>query len=198
MSKKDKRVDAYIARSADFAKPILRHLRSLVHTACPDVEEGIKWGMPAFDHKGMMCGMAAFKQHCTFGFWKSSLVLGPGAEDDAMGSFGRITSLKDLPSDRTLSGYIRKAAMLNEKGVKVERKPSAPKTPVAVPADFTGALKKNAAARTHFDALSPSHKREYVEWLTEARTDATRQKRLRTSLEWLEEGKSRNWKYMPK
>jgi uncharacterized protein YdeI (YjbR/CyaY-like superfamily) len=198
MSKKDERVDAYIAKSADFAKPILTHLRRLVHGACPEVEENIKWGVPAFEYKGPMCGMAAFKQHCTFGFWKYSLVVGKEVGDDAMGNFGRITALEDLPSARTLSGYIRKAAALNENGVKVPRKPSAAsKKPLVVPKDFVLALKKNAAAKKHFDALSKSHKREYVEWVTEAKTDATRQRRLQTSVEWITEGKSRNWKYMP-
>ncbi|HEY7496947.1 MAG TPA: YdeI/OmpD-associated family protein [Vicinamibacterales bacterium] len=198
MGKRDKRVDAYIAKSADFAKPILTHLRALVHAACPNVEENIKWGVPAFEYKGPMCGMAAFKQHCTFGFWKYSLLVDDAAAEDAMGNFGRIASLADLPSDRTLTGYIKKATVLNDNGVKVPRTPTAPKKPVVVPKDFAAALKKSAAAKKHFDAFSPSAKREYVEWVTEAKTDATRQKRLLTSVEWIKEGKSRNWKYMPK
>jgi uncharacterized protein YdeI (YjbR/CyaY-like superfamily) len=198
MGKRDKRVDAYIAKSADFAKPILTHLRSLVHDACPDVEENIKWGMPAFEYKGPMCGMAAFKQHCTFGFWKHSLVVDNESEKTAMGSFGRIASLKDLPSDKTLTRYIRKATALNDNGVKIERTRPAPKKPLPLPADFRAALKKSAAAKKHFDAFAPSHKREYIEWVTEAKTDATRERRLLTALEWIGEGKSRNWKYMPK
>ena len=198
MGKRDKRVDAYIARQAEFAKPILTHLRSLVHDGCPDVEENIKWGVPAFEYKGPMCGMAAFKQHCTFGFWKHSLIVDGAPEKDAMGNFGRITSLKDLPSDKTLTGYDRKATELNDNGVKVERPRTAPKKPLPVPADFRAALKKSAAAKKHFDAFSPSHKREYIEWVTEAKTDATRERRLLTALEWIKEGKSRNWKYMPK
>ena len=198
MGKTDPRVDQYIAKSADFAKPILTHLRKVVHAACPDVEETMKWSAPHFDYKGMMCGMSAFKSHCAFGFWKSSLVLdGPGSRD-AMGHFGRITSVRDLPSDRVLTGYIKKAATLNDAGVKVARKPPQPNKPLRVPADFAGALKKKPAARKAFDAFSPSHRREYVEWITEAKTDATRQKRLAPAVEWLAEGKSRNWKYEPK
>ena len=198
MGKTDPRVDQYIAKSADFAKPILMHLRKVVHAACPDVEETMKWSAPHFDYKGMMCGMSAFKSHCAFGFWKSSLVLdGPGLRD-AMGHFGRITSVGDLPSDRVLTGYIKKAAKLNDAGVKVARKSAQPKKPLSVPADFAGALKKKPAARKAFDAFSPSHRREYVEWITEAKTDATRQKRMATAVEWLAEGKSRNWKYEPK
>ena len=198
MGKTDPRVDQYIAKSADFAKPILTHLRKVVHAACPDVEETMKWSAPHFDYKGMMCGMSAFKSHCAFGFWKSSLVLdGPGSRD-AMGHFGRITSVRDLPSDRVLTGYVQKAAKLNDAKVKVARKPAQPKKPLSIPADFAGALKKKPAARKAFDAFSPSHRREYVKWITEAKTDATRQKRVATAVEWLAEGKSRNWKYVPK
>ena len=198
MGKEDPRVDAYIAKSAAFAKPILRHLRKVVHAACPDVEETMKWSAPHFDYKGeMMCGMAAFKAHCAFGFWKSSLVLDGPAATDAMGQFGRITSVRDLPSDRTIAGYVKKAAKLNDEGIKVARKPATTKKPLRIPAAFTSALKKKPAARKAFDAFSPSHRREYVEWITEAKSDATRQKRMATAVEWLAEGKSRNWKYEP-
>ena len=199
MGKSDPRVDQYIAKSADFARPILTHIRRVVHAACPDVEETMKWSFPHFDYKGgMMCSMAAFKAHCAFGFWKSSLVLdGPGV-GDAMGHFGRITSVKDLPPDRELAGYVKKAAKLNDEGITVARKPAAPKKPLSVPADFAAAMTKKAAARNTFDAFSSSQRREYVEWVTEAKTDATRQKRMATAVEWLSEGKSRNWKYEPK
>ena len=199
MGKTDPRVDQYIAKAADFAKPILTHIRKVVHTACPDVEETMKWSFPHFDYKDqMMCSMAAFKAHCAFGFWKSSLVLDDPAATDTMGHFGRITSVNDLPPDRELVGYVKKAAKLNDEGIKVARKPAAPKKPLSVPADFSAALKKKAAARKTFDAFSPSQRREYVEWITEAKTDATRQKRMTTAVEWLAEGKSRNWKYEPK
>jgi uncharacterized protein YdeI (YjbR/CyaY-like superfamily) len=198
MGKKDPRVDAYIARSAEFAKPILMHFRRLVHTACPDVEETMKWSFPHFDYKGMMASMASFKQHCALGFWKGSLVIEGSTTEGAMGQFGRITSLDDLPADRTLLAYIKKARKLNDDGVKVEKQASAPKTPLKTPAYFAAALKRNAAARKTYKAFSPSHKREYLEWLIEAKTEATRHKRLQTALEWLAEGKVRNWKYVPK
>jgi uncharacterized protein YdeI (YjbR/CyaY-like superfamily) len=198
MGTRDPRVDAYIAKSAAFAQPILGHLRQLVHAACPDVDETMKWSVPHFDYKGMMCGMAAFKAHCTFGFWKGSLLLDTKGERSAMGHFGRITSLKDLPSDRTLIGYVKKAARLNEAGVQVPKKAAAPRERRAVPPDLAAALKKRAAARKTFEGFSPTNKREYLEWIADAKTDATRQKRLQTALEWMAAGKVRNWKYLPK
>jgi uncharacterized protein YdeI (YjbR/CyaY-like superfamily) len=196
MGKKDPRVDAYIEKSADFAKPILKHLRKVVHAAVPDVEETMKWSMPHFDYKSeMMCGMAAFKAHCAFGFWKGSLVLGDKAQRDSMGHLGRIESMEDLPSEKTLTGYIKKAARLNDKGVKVARVTRA-KSELAVPDDFMAALRKNKKALVTFETFSPSHKREYVEWITEAKAHATRERRMATALEWLANGKARNWKYM--
>ena len=198
MGTRDKRVDAYIAKSAEFARPILRELRELVHEACPDVTEEIKWSFPNFTYKGMFCGMAAFKEHCSFGFWKGSLVLDKEDKStDAMGQFGRISSIKDLPPKRVLLGYIKKAKQLNDEGVKVppKPKPSGEKKELVVPEYLTAALKKNKSAMTHFAAFSPSKKKDYVEWLTEAKTDATREKRLLTAVDWISEGKGRNWKY---
>lgn len=200
MATKDPRVDAYIAKSADFAKPILKHLRKIVHAGCPQVVENIKWSMPHFDYKGVMAGMGAFKEYCVFGFWKSELVLPPeqNAEKSAMGSFGCIKSVADLPSDKTLIGYVKKAAALNDAGIKAPWQANRrKKAPFTVPDYFTAALKKNAKARKTFEDFSPSHRREYVEWVAEAKRDETRQKRLATTLEWLAEGKPRNWKYMP-
>lgn len=199
MGARDTRVDAYIARSADFARPILEHLRALVHKACPDVEETIKWGMPHFTHHGILCSMAAFTEHCALGFWKGSLVLeGPGAED-AMGQFGRITSRADLPQDGVLIEYVKKAARLNEEGVPAPRtRTGAPKPELDVPGDLAAALAENDAARATFEGFSPSARREYVEWITEARTNATRQRRLTQAVAWMAEGKPRNWKYMKK
>ena len=195
MPKTDPRVEQYIAKSADFAKPILLHLRKVVHSACPDVEETMKWSFPHFDYRGeMMCAMAAFKAHCSFGFWKASLVLDETTED-AMGHFGKIRSLKDLPSARELTAYVKKAAQLNDQGIKVARKAAVPKKPLPVPPAFAAALKKAPAARTTFDGFSPSHRRDYLEWIAEAKTDATVQKRVATAVEWLAEGKTRNWKY---
>lgn len=203
MPTKDSRVDTYIAKSADFAKPILNHIRELVHKACPDVEETMKWSFPHFDYKGMMCSMAAFKQHCAFGFWKASLMSDAKtftqAGDTAMGHLGQIKSLKDLPSDKTMIVYIKEAAKLNDEGVKLPSKPkSTEKKPVKVPPELTAALKKNKKAKEAFDNFTASHKREYAEWISEARTDETREKRLATAIEWMVEGKSRNWKYAKK
>jgi uncharacterized protein YdeI (YjbR/CyaY-like superfamily) len=201
MGKKDKRLDAYIAKAAPFARPILKHLRKVVHAGCPDVVETIKWGHPSFDYKGPMAGMAAFKEHCTFGFWKHALVekkLGrlPQSEGRAWGTFGRISRTKDLPSEKALVRFVKVAAALNDQGVKVARKVT-PKSErsVDVPEDLTAALIENRKAVANFDAFSYSKKKDYVEWLNEAKTDATRRKRLETAVEWITEGKSRNWKY---
>ena len=198
MTHKDPRIDAYIAKAAPFAQPILKHLRKLVHAGCPQVEETLKWSMPHFDYKGVMCGMAAFKAHCTFGFWKASLIFDGDSkkENEAMGQFGCIKALSDLPSDKTLIGYVRKATALNEAGVKTPKSPPKKKPkPLEVPDYLTRALRNNRKARATFEKLSPSGRKEYVQWLTEAKRVETRDKRLATTLEWLAEGKSRNWKY---
>jgi uncharacterized protein YdeI (YjbR/CyaY-like superfamily) len=191
----DKRIDAYIEKSRDFARPILEHLRKLVHKACPDVEETIKWGSPHFDYKGSLAGMASFKEHCAFGFWKHALLEGTELQRTAMGSFGRITSLKDLPKDKEIIALIHEAMELNEKGIKVPRKPAAVKAEVVVPKELTAALLKNKGAKAAFEKFSASHRREYVEWIAEAKTEPTRDRRIATAIEWLSEGKSRNWKY---
>jgi uncharacterized protein YdeI (YjbR/CyaY-like superfamily) len=193
----DPRVDAYIDKSAEFAKPILLHIRKLVHQACPDTVETIKWGFPHFDHKGMLCAMSAFKQHAAFGFWKQSLLENDAfpTEKTAMGSFGKIRSLDDLPADKVFIGLVQQAAELNEKGIKVAKKKPAAKKELIVPDYLIAALKKDKKARETFESFPYSCKKEYVEWITEAKTDATRDKRLATTLEWLAEGKRRNWKY---
>lgn len=192
----DPRIDAYIEKAGDFAKPVLTHLRSLVHETCPDVTETLKWSMPSFEYKGILCGFASFKEHCTFGFWKQSLM-----ETDefsktrtAMGSFGRITSLASLPGDAVMKKLIKQAMKLNDEGVKV-RRPKHEKKALVVPDVLIEALAKNEKAAEIFNNFPPSCKREYVEWITEAKTDATRDKRLATTIEWLSEGKRRNWKY---
>ena len=196
MGKRDPRVDAYIKKAAPFAQPILADIRETVHAACPDVEEAMKWSFPHFLYKGILCSMASFKQHAALGFWKGSLVTGGPRQEDAMGHFGRITKRSDLPSKTALAGLVRKAAALNDQGVKVKRVPKkAPPKPIAVPAELTATLKKNEKAGAGFDALSPSHKHEYLEWITEAKTDETRARRLAQAIEWMAEGKSRNWKY---
>jgi len=197
MANHDPRVDAYIAKSASFARPILEHLRALVHEACHEVEESLKWSMPFFSYKAApMCMMAAFKQHCSFGFWLSKEVTG-GSDEDGMGQFGKLASLKDLPPDRQLAAHLKKAMALNEAGVKKARPKAAAKPAPTLPDDLAALLaqKKHAAARKAWESFPPGAQREYVEWIAEAKTDATRQKRLATTLEWLAEGKRRNWKY---
>jgi hypothetical protein len=192
---RDPRIDAYIAKAPEFARPILTRLRALVHQGCPDVVETIKWSSPHFEHHGMLCGMAAFKAHCAFGFWNRALKI-PGKEG-AMGQFGSLRTVADLPPDKVLLGYVREAARLNETGQKVgpERKA---KKPLPVPKALTAALAKKPKAQKHFAAFSPSQKREYSEWILDAKTDATRDRRLATAIEWINEGKPRMWKYMRK
>ena len=193
----DPRVDAYIEKSAEFAKPILTHLRKLIHKGCPNVTETLKWSMPSFEYKGILCGFAAFKQHCAFGFWKQSLMETDAFPKNktAMGSFGRITSLDDLPSDKVMIDLIKEAVELNEKGIKVQKKAPAPKKEITIPTDLKKALSRNKAAKSAFEKFSYSHKKEYVEWIEEAKTEPTRNKRLATTVEWLSQGKSRDWKY---
>jgi hypothetical protein len=195
MGQKDPRVDAYIAKSADFAKPILTHIRRVVHGACPDVVEGMKWSMPHFDYKGIFCGMAAFKQHCTFGFWKGSLLKLKPADEKAMGQFGCIRSIDDLPGAKALASIVKQASKLNDEGVSAPKPKRAPKPPVKTPPYFKAALAKNKKALATYDAFAPSCKREYVEWITEAKTDETRAKRVASAVAWMAEGKKRNWKY---
>ncbi len=201
---KDARIDAVIAKAQPFAQPILAHLRELVHKACPKCEETIKWGMPSFVYEGkILCGIAAFKQHAIFALWHNDQLEDPhgilSAARTAMGSLGRITSMEDLPSDKIIIAFIKQAMKLIENGVKrTPKHPPKPKGKLELPDYFTKALKKNTAAKQCFDAFSPSQQREYIEWLTEAKSDATREKRLDTAIEWIAEGKIRNWKYVRK
>ncbi|HKJ01309.1 MAG TPA: YdeI/OmpD-associated family protein [Longimicrobiales bacterium] len=203
MGRRDPRIDAYIEKSADFARPVLRHIRDVVHAACPDVEETMKWSFPHFDYKGIMASMAAFKEHCTLGFWHAEEVVGPDAKDGAMGQFGRITSMKDLPATKVLTAYVKQAAALKDAGVKPKRAASPRKAAkpgkaadAPVPDDLGTALKRNEKAATAFRDFSPSHRREYVEWITEAKRAETRAKRVSQTVAWLAEGKPRNWKYL--
>lgn len=197
MPKTDPFVDSYIDRAEEFARPVLRHLRSLVHEVCPDVEEAKKWSFPHFGYKGdMLCHMAAFKEHCAFGFWKESLLESAEfPEKNAMGSFGKIRSLGDLPSDDVIRRLLTEAMRLNELGIKVKKAPPAEKKELVVPDVLLEALARNEKAAETFDNFPPSCKREYAEWIAEAKTEATRDKRLATTIEWLSEGKRRNWKY---
>lgn len=195
-------VDAYIERAQPFARPILTRLRAIVHRACPDVREAIKWGMPAFEYKGPFAGMAAFKSHAVFGFWKDKILRDPDGileknERTAMGSLGCIRSLSDLPSAVALARIVKQAKKLNDKGVKVPRAVRERK-PIAMPAEFAKSLRAKPRALAYFDRLPPSHKREYLEWIVEAKSDETRSKRITTALTWLSQGKRRNWQYETK
>lgn len=198
MAARDPRIDAYIAKARPFARPILEHIREVVHRACPDVEETMKWSFPHFDYRGMMCSMAAFKAHVALNFWKGRLLAEhgvPGGDATGMGQFGRIASLADLPGDRVLTRIVKAARVLNEDGVRVERREPAKKPPVRPPADLTSALKANRRALATFERFSASHKREYVEWISEAKRAETRARRIAQAVEWMAEGKSQNWRY---
>jgi uncharacterized protein YdeI (YjbR/CyaY-like superfamily) len=195
MRKRDPRVDAYIKRAQPFARPILALARKVVHAGCPQCDETIKWGMPFFDYKGPICFMAAFKQHAAFGFWKGKLIFGK-EHKGAMGHFGRLTSIKDLPNEKELIGYVRKAAEFNERGIKKSRSHSNAKRRLVVPSDLKLAMANNAKARKTFEGFSYSHKKEYVDWITGAKRDETRKKRLKTAIQWLAQGKLQNWRYM--
>lgn len=199
----DPRIDTYISNAADFAQPVLNHLRELIHEACPEVRETVKWSMPYFDYKGLMCGFASFKHHCSFGFWKAALLQDPHgvletAEKAAMGAFGRLTGIDDLPSDKILKALIGDAMRVNDEGVNVaasNRKHVGKKEAIPEPEYLTKLLAESASAKITWDGFPPSHRREYLEWITGAKTAATRDKRLAQALQQLEEGKHRHWKY---
>lgn len=197
MGQRDARVDAYIEAAAPFAQPILRHLRDVVHAACPDVVETIKWRSPFFDYRGPMCHMAAFKQHCAFGFWKGELVA-PVDPDAVRGQFGRIESVADLPSKRQLTAYVRAAMALADAGVPAPHVAKRARAkPVPVPsAPFQQALRAAPKALATFKAFSAAQQREYVDWIAEAKRDETRDRRIVQAVEWLAAGKVRNWKYI--
>jgi uncharacterized protein YdeI (YjbR/CyaY-like superfamily) len=195
MGTRDPRVDTYIAKSADFAKPILTHIRDVVHSACPEAEETMKWSAPFFMYRGgMMCHMAAFKAHVALGFWKGALIV-DREKDGSRGEFGRLESVKDLPPKKELAGYIKRAMALNDAGVKVPKKKPGTKPELPVPPELSAALAKNKKARAAFDAFPPSHRREYCEWVGDAKREETKATRVAQAVEWIAEGKSRNWKY---
>ncbi len=198
MGNRDSRVDAYIARSPQFARPILEHLRETVHAACPSVEETIKWGVPYFMYRGILCSMSASRQHCTFSFWRGELVVGArGRGDDIAGRFSRITDVSDLPSRTVLRRYIHKAMAINESAAKpasglqrgLRRIPAAPDY-------FMAAIRRNRQALATFDRFSPGRKRDYVEWVAAAKSEDTRARRLQTAVKWMAQGKPRHWKQM--
>jgi hypothetical protein len=197
VAQRDTRVDAYIKSAAPFAQPILRHLREVVHAACPDVVETIKWRSPFFDYRGPMCHMAAFKHHCAFGFWKGELVA-PADADAARGQFGRLESVADLPSKRQLVAYVRKAMALADAGIAAPHvaKRARPKPPPVPSAPFKQALRAAPIALATFEAFSAAQQREYVDWIAEAKREETRDRRIAQAVEWLAAGKMRNWKYL--
>jgi len=189
---KDPRVDAYIGKSADFAQPILKHLRRVIHKGCPAVIETIKWGVPAYEYDGILCMTSAFKAHCGLIFWKSGLIKKTTGHQ---AFFRRLASVTDLPPGPTLLAIVKEAARLNAEGITRLPRPRATARPVVVPAYFTAALRENPKARTAFKAFPPGYQREYLEWIASAKADATRQRRLATALDWMAAGKSRHWKY---
>lgn len=201
MTTTTKNVDDYISKKEDFAKPILNHLRKLIHIACPQVEEKIKWGMPFFDYKGeMMCHIAAFKQHAVMSFWKAALMkdavlLENAKAETAMGHLGKITSLKDLPPDKKITAWIKEAMQLNDAGIKIKKPPAKKASTIDIPDYFLNSVKKNKKAWAVFQKFPPSHVKEYVEWITEAKREETRNSRIQKAITMMEEGKDRNWKY---
>ena len=201
MAVKNPAVDNYIDKSSDFAKPILNHLRSLIHKACPAAEEKIKWGFPHFEYKkDMLCHFASFKKHCAFGFWKSAVMkdqwLQENAElGNAMGNYGKITSMEDLPADKIIIAHIKEAMKLNDEGIKVPRTQAGKTSPVETPDYFLKEIRKNKKAMAAWEKSSNSFKKEYVEWVVDAKREETRSKRMQQAIEWIAEGKGRNWKY---
>jgi uncharacterized protein YdeI (YjbR/CyaY-like superfamily) len=198
MAKRNPKVDAYIERAQPFAQPILTKIRALFHRACPDVEETIKWGVPFFEYKGTLGGMAGFKKHASWGLWKAKLIKLTGPASGSAAPFmnaAKLSHVSELPSDAALLNMMKQAVALNESGTEIKRSPGGKKPPPKVPPDLAAALKKNAKAAAAFKAFSPSHQREYVEWITGAKQDETRQRRLKQAIEMMAQGKSRNWKY---
>lgn len=200
MFTKDARVDAYILNAADFAKPVLEHLRNLILEANAGIEETMKWNFPNYTYKGsIVCSMAAFKNHCSFGFWLASQMKDPegilhAENKTAMGNLGQIKSIQDLPADKIIVDYIKQAVQLTGAGVKILKKEK-PKQTVEPHEDFIFALNKDETAHGHYTRFSPSQQKEYNEWINGAKTESTRQKRIADAVLWLHSGKTRNWKY---
>ena len=195
MGTRDPRVDTYIGKSPVFARPILEHLRDVVHAACPQVEEDIKWGAPHFLHHGMLASMAAFKAHACFGFWRGKELFPDGGAGGAMGDFGKLTSVKDLPAKKTLASLVKQAMALNESGAAKPKRVAKPKPPPVPSPAFAAAIARSRKAAKVFAAFPPGQQREYVEWIDEAKGEDTRTRRIAQAVEWIAEGKRRNWKY---
>lgn len=199
MATKDPRVDSYIAESAEFARPILKHLRKVIHQGCPTAVETIKWGCPFFDYHGLLCGLAAFKAHCSMFFWRDIDVERwlpkTNSAGAGMGQFGKLTSLADLPKDSVLLACVRAAVEQRNAPSSKTKRARKPGKELPVPADLKTALTANAKAATTFKNFAPSQRRAYLDWIADAKQPATRKKRLQTTIEWLAEGKPHNWKY---
>jgi hypothetical protein len=195
MGTRDPRVDAYIGKSPEYARPILMHLRDVVHAACPQVTEDIKWGAPHFLHHGMLCSMAAFKAHACFGFWRGKELFADGGQDGAMGQFGRLESVLDLPSKKSLAGLVKQAMALYESAAPRPKKAVRPRPEAKPSPAFAAALAADRKARAAFAAFPPGQRREYVEWIDEAKREETRARRIAQAVEWIAQGKQRNWKY---
>ncbi|MBL7768867.1 MAG: YdeI/OmpD-associated family protein [Flavipsychrobacter sp.] len=199
MPQLDSRIDDYIAKAQPFAQPILLHLRERIHRTCPEVKETVKWGMPYFEYENdMLCSFAGFKNHCAFTFCKAALMKDPALlqnarEERSMGHLGLIKSIDDLPAH--FNSLLQEAMLLNEQGSKLPRKTTSSHKECMLPPEFEQALRKHHRAWEVFDKFSYSHRKEYIEWITEAKTDATRQKRINQAVEWIADGKNRNWKY---
>ena len=193
---RDPRIDDYIARKASFAKPILEHVRARVHAVVPHVEETLKWSAPAFTLDGkILLIMAAFKAHAALNFWRGQELRGSEASGDAMGQFGKLTSLADLPPNAELDALIRQSVDLAATAPAPRKLKHEPKPPAGVHPEFAAALDVNQKAKATLDSFSPSARRDYLDWIAEAKEDATRSKRIATAVEWLTEGKKRHWKY---
>jgi uncharacterized protein YdeI (YjbR/CyaY-like superfamily) len=199
VDKRNPKVDVYIAHAQPFAQPILTKLRGLFHRACPEVEETIKWGVPFFDYKGNLGGMAGFKKHASWGLWKAKRIKFPrgGMKGNAAPfmNAAKLTDISQLPSDAAILNMIKQAVALNDAGIKRDLAPRVKKPSPRLPSDLAAALKKSARATAAYKTFSPSHQREYVEWITEAKQPETRQRRVTQAIEMMSEGKSRNWKY---
>jgi hypothetical protein len=200
MTARDPRVDAYIAESAGFARPILKRLRKLIHQGCPAAAETIKWGCPFFDYHGLLCGFAAFKAHCSLFFWRD-IDVSNGLEKTntagaGMGQFGKITSLADLPKDSVLLSCVQAAVEQRDAPASKPKRARQPAQERPVPTDLKRALAANAKAAATFKNFAPSHRRAYLDWIAEAKQPATRERRLHTTIEWLAEGKPQNWRYL--
>jgi uncharacterized protein YdeI (YjbR/CyaY-like superfamily) len=191
----DPRFDSYIQKAPEYARPILIELRKRVHAACPGVVETVKWSAPSFELDGLLAGMAAFKAYCSFGFWKEKLLRADKELAAVLEQVGRVATVKELPAKAAFAKLCKHAAELNTNGVVVPRAKKAPKKPIAMHPSFARALGASKKAKGHFDAFSPSAQREYLEWIADAKKDDTRDKRIEQAVEWIGDGKRRNWKY---